>query len=138
MAPPEPATQRRAAAALLLALLSLAGLLSLNYLQRGVYLVGYALLAGLMAMWLAVTSLTRARRSRTVRPRGSVAAAVIAALGIIMSVVMLTAFVLLGKQLAAYGRCLSTASTPGDKQACQSQLTRAVDHEISVLRAHRS
>src|SRR5215469_10468135 len=109
--PAEPAAQQRAVAALLLALLSLAGLFSLNYLQRGIYLVAYALLAGLMAMWLAVTALTRARRSRTTRPRGSVTATVIAGVGIILSVIMLVAFAVFGKQLTAYGRCLSLAST---------------------------
>jgi hypothetical protein len=136
--PAEPATQRRAVAALLLALLSLAGLLSLNYLQRGIFLVAYALLAGLVAMWLAVTSLARARHSRTARPRGSVAATVIAGVGIVLSVVMLLAFVVFGKQLTAYGRCLSAASTGADQQACQSQLIHAVNRELTTLRANGS
>jgi hypothetical protein len=138
MAPAEPAAQRRAIAALLLALLSLAGLLSLNYLQRGIYLVAYALLAGLMAMWLAVTALSRARRGRTARPRGSVTAVVIAGIGIVMSAVMLVAFAVLGKQLNAYGECLAAASTPGDQQSCQSQFVHAVNREIAVLRTNGS
>jgi hypothetical protein len=125
-------------AALLISLLSVAGLLSLNYLQRGVYLAGYALLAGLIAMWLAVTALARARRDRTARPRGSVTATVIAGIGIIFSVVMLFAFAVLGKQLTDYGRCLSAASTPSDQQACQSQFIHAVDRQISVLRKNGS
>ena len=133
--PAEPAVQHRAIAALLLALLSLLGLLSLNYLQRGIYLVAYALLAGLMAMWLAVTSMARARRSRTARPRGSVTATVIAGAGIILSAIMLLAFAAFGQQLNAYGRCLSGASTTADQQACQNQLIHAVNHEIAVVRA---
>ena len=132
--PAEPAAQQRALAALLLALLSLAGLFSLNYLQRGIYLVAYALLAGLMAMWLAVTALTRARRSRTTRPRGSVTATVIAGVGIILSVIMLVAFAVFGKQLTAYGRCLSLASTSADRQACQTQFIHAVNRELATLR----
>lgn len=132
--PAEPATQQRALAALFLALLSMVGLFSLNYLQRGIYLVAYALLAGLMAMWLAVTSMARARRSRSARPRGSVTAAVIAGAGIILSAIMLLAFAAFGTQLNTYGRCLSGASTATDQQACQNQLIHAVNHEIAVLR----
>ena len=136
--PAEPATQHRALAALFLALLSMVGLLSLNYLQRGVYLVAYALLAGVMAMWLAMTSIARARRSQTARPRGSIAAAVIAGAGIILSAIMLLAFATFGKQLNAYGQCLSTASTAADRQACQNQFINAVNHEITALRTSGS
>ena len=132
--PAEPATQRRAVAALLLSLLSLMGLLSLDYLQRGIYLVAYALLAGVMAMFLAVTSLTRARRSRTKLPRGSVVATVIAAVGIVLSTVMLLAFAVFGPQLKAYGRCLGAATTSADRQACQTQFIHAVNRELSTLR----
>jgi amino acid transporter len=132
--PAEPATRHRAVAALLLAVLSLVGLLSLNYLQRGIYLVAYALLAGLMAMWLALTALARARRSRTARPRGSVTATVIAGVGIILSAIMLLAFVTFGQQLNAYGRCLSEASTSANRQACQNQFIHAVNHEIAAFR----
>ena len=131
--PTEPAVQQRALAALLIALLSLAGLFSLNYLQRGIYLVAYALLAGLMAMWLAVTALARARRGRTTRPRGSIIATVIAGVGIILSVLMLIAFAVFGKQLTAYGRCLSLASTSADRQACQTQFIHAVNRELTTL-----
>ena len=131
--PAEPAVQQRALAALLLALLSLAGLFSLNYLQRGIYLVAYALVAGLMAMWLAVTALARARRGRTRRPRGSIIATVIAGVGIILSVIMLIAFAVFGKQLTAYGRCLSLASTSADRQACQTQFIHAVNRELTTL-----
>jgi len=134
-APAEPAVQQRALAALLLALLSLAGLFSLNYLQRGIYLVAYALLAGLMAMWLAVTALARARRGRTTRPRGSIVATVIAGVGIILSVIMLIAFAVFSKQLTAYGRCLSQASTGADRQACQTQFIHAVNRELTTLQA---
>ena len=132
--PAEPATQRRAVAALLLSLLSLMGLLSLDYLQRGIYLVAYALLAGVMAVFLAVTSLTRARRSRTKLPRGSVVATVIAAVGIVLSTAMLLAFAVFGPQLKAYGRCLGAATTSADRQACQTQLIHAVNRELSTLR----
>lgn len=133
--PAEPATQQRGMAALLVALLSLTGVLALGNPQRGVYLVAYALLAGVVAMWLAVTSLARARRSRTARPHGSAAATAIAGIGILLSMSLLLAFVMLGPQMAAYGRCLSEAGTTTAQQGCQAQFSRAVDREMTALRA---
>src|SRR5215472_3059223 len=133
--PAEPAAQRRAVAALLVALLSLTGVLSLGDPRRGVYLVGYALLAGVVAMWLAVTSLARARRGRTARPHGSAAATGIAAIGILLSSILLLGFIVCGRQMAAYGRCLSEAGTTAAQQACQQQFTHAVNREIASLRA---
>jgi hypothetical protein len=133
--PADPATQQRAMAALLVALLSLTGVLALGNPQRGVYLVAYALLAGAVAMWLAVTSLARARRSRTARPHGSAAATAIAGIGILLSTALLLAFIVLAPQMSAYGRCLSEAGTTTAQQACQAQFTHAVDREMATLRA---
>lgn len=133
--PAEPAAQRRAVAALLVALLSLTGVLALGEPQRGVYLVVYALLAGVVAMWLAVTSLARARRGRTARPRGSAAATAIAGIGIVLSAALLLAFIVLGRQMSAYGQCLNEAGTPTAQQSCQAQFNHAVNREISALRS---
>src|SRR6266566_8089019 len=133
--PAEPAAQQRAVAALLVALLSLTGVLALGDPQRGVLLVGYALLAGVVAMWLAVTALARARRSRTARPHGSAAATAIAGIGILLSMILLLAFAVFGRQLSAYGRCLSEAGTTTAQQACQAQLTHALNREITTLRS---
>lgn len=133
--PAEPAAQRRAVAALLVALLSLTGVLALGDPQRGVYLVAYALLAGVVAMWLAITSLARARRGRTARPHGSAAATAIAGIGILFSSVLLLAFIVLGRQMSTYGDCLSDAGTTTAQQSCQVQFTHAVNREIASLRA---
>jgi hypothetical protein len=135
MVPAEPAAQQRAVAGLLVALLSLTGVLALGDPQRGVYLVAYALLAGVVAMWLAVSSLARARRGRTARPHGSAAATVIACIGILLSSALLLAFIVLGRQMSMYGQCLSGAGTTTAQQSCQAQFTHAVNREISSLRA---
>jgi hypothetical protein len=119
----------------MIAILSLAGMLSLSDLSRGVYLVSYALLAGVIAFWLAVSAIVRARRDTTARPRGAVTATVIACLGIALSGVMLVAFVVLSKQLSTYSNCLAGASTVSSQQACQDQFTHAVSKKISALRA---
>jgi hypothetical protein len=125
-------TQQRAVASLFLAMLSLAGLLGLNNLSRGIYVVLYALLAGAVALWLAVTSVKHARRERTARPRGSVTAIVIAALGITISGLLLLAFAVFGPQLSAYGQCLSGANTISTQQSCQTQFTHAVSHQLGT------
>ncbi len=132
--PAEPAAQRRAMAGLLVALLSLTSVLALGDPQRGVYLVAYALLAGAVAMWLAVTSLARARKDRTARPHGSAAATAIAGIGILLSAILLLGFIVFGRQMSAYGQCLSGAGTTAAQQSCQVQFTHAVNREISSLR----
>jgi len=131
--PPEPALRHRALAALFVALLSVAGLLAFNIeAQRAVLVVVYSLLAGATALWLALTAMSRARRSRAARPRGSVAAAVIAGVGIGLAGVMLMAFGLFGQQLANYGRCLSGANTITGSQSCYSRFSHALDREIGL------
>ena len=131
--PPEPALRHRALAALIVALLSLAGLLAFNIeAERAVLLVVYSLLAGATALWLALTAMRRARRSRTARPHGSVAATVIAGIGIGLAAAMLLAFGLFGRQLSDYGRCLSGANTITASQSCYSQFAHALDHQIGL------
>jgi hypothetical protein len=130
---PEPALRHRALAALIVALLSLVGLLGFNIeAQRAVLVVLYSLLAGAIALWLALTAMRRARRSRTARPRGSVAATVIAGIGIGLAGVMLMAFGLFGQQLSNYGRCLSSANTITGSQSCYSRFSHALDREIGL------
>jgi hypothetical protein len=131
--PPEPALRHRALAALIVALLSLAGLLGFNIeAQRAVLVVVYSLLAGATALWLALTAMRRARRSRTARPRGSVAATVIAGVGVTLAAAMLLAFGLFGRQLSDYGRCLSGANTITASQSCYSRFAHALDHKIGL------
>ena len=130
---PPPELRHRALAALIVALLSLVGLLGFNIeAQRAVLIVIYSLLAGATALWLAVTAMRRARRSRTARPRGSVAATVIAGVGIGLAGAMLMAFGLFGQQLSDYGRCLSGANTITGSQSCYSRFSHALDREIGL------
>jgi hypothetical protein len=121
----------------MIAILSLAGMLGLSDLSRGVYLVSYALLAGAIALFLAVSAIVRARRDATARPRGAVTATVIASIGIALSGVLLVAFVVLSQQLSTYSNCLAGASTISSQQACQDQFTHAVSKKIPALQAGR-
>jgi len=131
--PPEPALRHRALAALIVALLSLVGLLGFNIeAQRAILVVIYSLLAGATALWLAVTAMRRARRSRTARPRGSVAATVVAGIGTALAAAMLLAFGLFGQQLSDYGRCLGGANTIAATQSCYRSFSHALDHQIGL------
>jgi hypothetical protein len=134
LVPATPATTRRAAAGLFLALLSLAGLLGLNDLRHGIFVVLYGLLAGALGLWFAVTAIRHARRGKTARPRGAVAATAIAGVGVALSTVMLVGFAVLGSQLSSYGQCLSGANTIASRQSCQAQFSRAVNHRLDSLR----
>jgi hypothetical protein len=129
--PADAATQQRAIAALFLALLSLFGLLGLNNLQRGIYIAAFTLAAGLLALWLSVTSITRAHHGGTLTPRGPVTAIVIGAIGVLLSGILLIMLVAFGKQAAAYSRCISGANTLAAQQACRDQFTHAVESRAS-------
>jgi hypothetical protein len=122
----DPAHQQRAVAALLLAVLSLFGLLGVSNFQRGVWIVGFALVAGALAIWLAGTALARTRRAGTAGPRGSVVAIVIGGVGVLLSGVLLLAFVLFGHQASTYSRCLSGANTIAAQQACRNQFIHSI------------
>jgi drug/metabolite transporter (DMT)-like permease len=122
----DPPHQQRAVAALLLAVLSLFGLLGVSNFQRGVYIVGFALVAGALAIWLAATALARTRRAGTAGPRGSVTAIVIGGIGVLLSGVLLLAFALFGKQASTFSRCLSGANTIAAQHACQNQFIHSI------------
>ena len=122
----DPVHQQRSAAALVLALLSLFGVLGLSNFQRGVYIVVFALVAGVMAIWLAGTAIRRARRGGTAGPRGSVVAISIGGVGVLISGLLLAGFALFGPQASTFTRCISGANTIAAQQACRTQFLRAV------------
>jgi hypothetical protein len=131
LVPAEASTQQRAFAALFLALLSLFGLFGLNNLQRGVYIAAFSVVAGALAVRLSITSISRARRGGTMWPRGSVTATVIAAIGMLLSGVLLIGLVAFSSQAAAYSQCLSGANTIAAQQACRDQFVHAVENRAS-------
>jgi hypothetical protein len=121
-------------AALFVAMLSLAGFLGLNLsAHHGILIVLYALLAGAIALWLGLGAILRARRDRTARPRGSIAATVIAGVGIGLSTALLLAFALFGRQLSAYGQCVSGANTIAAQQSCYNRFSHTLSHQLTVL-----
>jgi hypothetical protein len=125
---PDPAHQQRAVAALFLALLSLLGLLGLSNFQRGRYIVGFALVVGVLAVWFAATAIVRARRRNTTLPRGSVLAAVIGVIGVLLSGLLLAGFALFGPQATRYSQCLSGANTISAQQSCRHQFIQWIEN----------
>jgi hypothetical protein len=124
----DPAHQQRAVAALFLALLSLLGLLGLSNFQRGRYIVGFALVVGVLAVWFAATAIVRARRRNTTLPRGSVLAAVIGVIGVLLSGLLLAGFALFGPQATRYSQCLSGANTISAQQSCRHQFIQSIEN----------
>jgi hypothetical protein len=116
VARPAPAHQQRAVAALFLAVLSLFGLLGLSNFQRGRYIVGFATVVGALAIWFAITAITRARRSGTAT--------------LLLSGLLLIGFALFGKQAADYSQCLSGANTITAQQSCQHHFVQSIKKSI--------
>ena len=130
--PAEPAHQQRALAGLFLALLSLFGLLGgLHNFQRGIYIAAFTLLAGALAVWLAITSLVRARRGGTMSPRGSVTAIAVGSLGVLLSGFLVIGLAAFSQQAVTYSQCYSGANTLAAKQACKNQFIHAVESVTS-------
>jgi hypothetical protein len=64
-------------------------------------------------------------------------AAMLGGIGALVSALLLIFLAVFWGQLATYSRCLGTANTVTAQQACQNQLNRSVNGEISRLGAGR-
>lgn len=131
--PADPALQQRAWAALMLAFISLFGLVMIGNVRRGVYVVAVALVIAAVALWLAVSAMSKARRGGTGRPRAVVLAVVLGAIGFLFSAFVLAGFAIFWPQLTQYSNCLNGANTISAQQACQQQLDNSVNGEIGIL-----
>jgi hypothetical protein len=131
--PADPALQQRAWAALLLAVISLFGMMMIGNLRRGVYVVAVALVIAAIALWLSTSAISRARRGGSGRPRGAMLAAVLGAAGLAFSAFVLAGFAIFWPQLSQYSDCMSGANTVAAQQACRQQLDNSVGTELSIL-----
>ncbi|MEP7024442.1 MAG: hypothetical protein ABJB47_11720 [Actinomycetota bacterium] len=127
---------------LVLGLLSMFGLFSvadligqLGDLRRTFLLVGFSLIIGGVAVWLGSTSVARARREVTARPRGATSAMVLGGIGVLLSVLLLVSFTVLSKQFGTYSRCMKGANTLAAQQTCHDQFTRSINAETHRLRS---
>ena len=131
--PASPALQQRAWAALALSVLSLLAMTLISNIHRGVYVIGVALVVAIVALALAIMTMSAARRAGARRPRGVVAATILGLVGFVFCSFALAGFVVFHKELSQYANCMSGANTTATQTACQNQLDNSVRNEIKLL-----
>jgi ABC-type amino acid transport system permease subunit len=131
--PTDPVLRQRAWAALMLAIISLFGMMMIGNVRRGVYVVAIAAVIAAIALWLSITAMSRARRGGSGRPRAAVLATILGTVGLVFSAFVLVGFAMFWPQLMQYSNCLSGANTVAAQQACQQQLNNSVGSQIGML-----
>jgi hypothetical protein len=131
--PPAPALRQRAWAALALSVLSLLAMTLISNIDRGVYVAGVALVVAIVALALALRTMSAARRAGTQRPRGVVAATVLGLVGVVFCGLALGGFLIFRAELSQYAACMNGANTTATKTACQNQLDNSVRNEVKLL-----
>ena len=131
--PAAPALQQRATAALILAALSLIAMMWGANLQRTVYVVAVSLVVALVGLALAISAMRAAKRAKTRRPRASIAAVLLSAIGTLFSGIALISFLVFWSQYMQYANCMNGAATVATQNACWTQLQNSVGNEASVL-----
>jgi hypothetical protein len=117
---------------MLLGILSVFALLGTGTnLHRGIYLIVFALLAGLGACWIGLTALRRAKRSGSWRPRGAIFGMVFGVIGSLLSAGALILFSVFWPQFSQYSRCLGGANTLSAQQSCWTQFERSVHSNLA-------
>lgn len=125
--------QQRALAALLLALISLVGLLMVSdNIRRGVVVLVVALAIGGAGLWLSMTAMSRARRAGTARPRLALTATVLGVAGTGLSALTLLAFVIFWPQIVQYSDCMAGANTVIAQNACNKQLSGTLRGDMGL------
>lgn len=133
--PADPALQQRSWAGLALAVLSLIGMTFVSgNVRRGAVAVGVALIIAGVALWLSISSMSRARRAGSGRPRGAVFATILGTAACVFAAFVLLGFAMFWPQLTRYSTCMSGANTVTAQQACRQQLTNSVGNQFGVLR----
>jgi len=126
--------QQRAWAAVLMSLIGLFGMAeSGGNIRRGVYVIAVAIVIAAVALWLAATAMTRARRIGSSRPRGAVFATVLGAIGIGLGAMVLVVCAVFWPQLTQYSSCESAAGTLTTQQACYQQMQNSVGKQIGFI-----
>jgi hypothetical protein len=128
----DPLLQQRAWAALMMGLLSLLGIALIGNLTRAVYVLALTFVFGVLAAWLGVTAISRARRGGSGRPRGALGGIVLGVMGLAFSALLIAVFAVLWPQISQLSSCLSGANTQVARQACQTQFTNSVSGTFGV------
>lgn len=102
-------------------------------IPRGLYVVIAAVVIAAVALWLASTAMTRARRIGSSRPRGAIFATVLSVIGVGLGAMLLAAYVMFWPQLTQFSRCESGAGTISAQQSCYQEMQNSVGGEIKVI-----
>jgi hypothetical protein len=131
--PAGPLLQQRSLAALMLALISLIGLLLVSdNVHRGIVVLGVTLVIGGAGLWMALTAMSRSKKAGTARPRLSVLATVLGVAGAGISAIALLVFALFWTQISQYSKCMAGANTVIAQSACKQQLTNALPTHVRL------
>lgn len=135
----DPVFQMRALSAALMTMVGLFGLFGgiaaavTSSVQRGIYPVAAAIAIAVIALWLAVTSMTRARRVGSSRPRGAVFAIVLGIIGILIGGYMLLDFAVAWPLWTQFSHCNAGANTITAQNACLQQMMNSVHGQEAKL-----
>lgn len=138
-ASPRPAAdstlQQRAWAAVLMTLIGLFGLTGTgDNIQRGVYVIIAVVVIMAVALWLAATSMTRARRIGSSRPRGAIFATVLGIIGVLLGGMILATCAVFWPQMTGFSQCVMGANTITAQNSCSQQLMNSVgSREIKFM-----
>ena len=131
--PASPALQQRAFAALMLALISLFGMIVLSgNLHRAVVVLAVTLVIGVTGLWLAITTMSRSRRAGSARPRVVILATVLAVFGTGLSGLALVLFALFWTPINQYDNCMTAANTVSGQTACSQQLDKSLQNSFGL------
>lgn len=133
--PADPVLQQRAWAATAMSMIGLLGMADSGAnIRRGVYVIAIGVVIAAAALWLSATSMTRARRVGSTRPRGAVLATVLGAIGVGLGAMVLAGCALFWPQLTRYSQCESGAGTLTAQQACFQQMQGSVTGAIDTIK----
>jgi len=131
--PPSPVLQQRAWAALALSVLSLLAMTLISNINRGVYVLSVSLAVAVVALVLAFSAMSKAKRAGTRRPRGAIAATVLGLAAAVFCSFAVAGFLIFRTQLSQYSNCMNGANTTATQTACENQLDNSVRNEIKLL-----
>lgn len=131
--PADPAIRQRAAAALVLAVLSMIAMMWGANPQRVKYVAAVALAVAVAGLALDFSAIRAAKRTGARRPRTATAGVVIGVIATVLSGTVLGAFLLYSPQVTQYINCMNGASTTAAQNACWQQLQHSVGASARVL-----
>jgi hypothetical protein len=132
--PADPVLRQRAFAALILAVISLVGMLGTGgNFRRGVVVLAVTMVIGAIGLWLSFTAMSRSRKAGSARPRFAVAASVLGIIGTGLSALALIGFALFWTQVSQYANCMSGANTVASQNVCSQQLNNSLQAGMQFL-----